>query len=117
MRRRIEIEMQTDASSGKSIISARGELSIWTAAELKSALVGKIEAGGPLILDLREIEFIDITGLQLLCSAHRSCVARGAGLTVGETSRALADTARLAGYRHDGLVCPLQRAHECIWKL
>jgi len=47
-------------------VTARGELDIATAPVLDEALIAQARIGGSVMLDLRELTFIDATGLRLL---------------------------------------------------
>ena len=48
----------------------RGELDLATAPQLEEALVSAIEAGDEVVLDLRELEFMDSSGVRVLVVAH-----------------------------------------------
>lgn len=75
------------------------------AAALKSLLLSALEAGQPVELDGRSVNEVDAAGLQVLCAARRSALARGTSLTFvrGARSAALVDAIELAGLaRSDG---------------
>ena len=54
----------------RRLFLVRGELDLATAPELEEALVSAIEAGGEVVLDLRELEFMDSSGVRVLVVAH-----------------------------------------------
>jgi len=72
------------------------------AAELRSALLSALDAGQPIELDGRTVNEADVAGLQVLCAARLSALARGIPLTFlrGGRSGALADAIELAGLGH-----------------
>jgi anti-sigma B factor antagonist len=59
------------AKNGESrLISLVGELDLANAGTVKTALAALIEdSGAPVVIDMRELEFIDSTGIALLVSA------------------------------------------------
>ena len=63
---------------GIDILQLRGEIDLHYVPVLRSILNGKIKAHCPaLILDLREVDFIDSTGLAVLITYHRDCAKFG----------------------------------------
>lgn len=61
----------------------RGELDLATASELERHLRERIEAGGRVVLDLRELAFMDSSGVRVLVTAHRDAEAHdSAELTI-----------------------------------
>jgi anti-sigma B factor antagonist len=60
------------------ILAVTGELDLRTSPELEERLDGAFSAGAELvILDLRQIEFMDSTGLRVLLGAHRRAQSSG----------------------------------------
>jgi anti-sigma B factor antagonist len=55
------------------VIAVTGELDLATSPELEEQLLGALHADADVvILDLRELEFMDSTGLSVLVKAHRA---------------------------------------------
>ncbi len=63
------VEAEDDA--GLNTVSVFGELDQATAPELRSALTAAFGAGGAVLVDLSDCDFIDSTGLSLLVEAKR----------------------------------------------
>lgn len=60
------------------VLAVKGELDLRTSPQLEQKLDGALAAGAELvILDLREIEFMDSTGLRALIIAHRRAQETG----------------------------------------
>jgi anti-sigma B factor antagonist len=55
---------------GRAVVVIRGELDLATAPDLDTALNDRLDAGQDVVVDLRELEFMDSTGLRVLVSAH-----------------------------------------------
>jgi anti-anti-sigma factor len=74
-------------------VIVRGELDIATKPVLERALIEQARIGGPVVLDLRELAFIDAAGLELLL--HSDAHARRDGwqlqLIPGQCVRRLLD--------------------------
>jgi anti-anti-sigma factor len=65
-----------------TIVTTKGELDLASSPALEEELEQAWDSGAELlIIDLRELEFIDSTGLSLLIRAHQR--AEGAGLRFG----------------------------------
>jgi ABC-type transporter Mla MlaB component len=62
-----------------------GELTVSNAAALREGLLAALAQGDQVELDLEEVTAIDLAGLQLLCSAHRTAVAGEKSLTLKGT--------------------------------
>lgn len=58
-------------AQGPWILTASGEIDLYTAPDLREALDRAIEARRDVILDLEGTEFIDSTGLGVLVDGHR----------------------------------------------
>lgn len=64
------LEVETEERESGACIALRGELDLFSAKALEAELE-RLEAGGPdvLVLDLRELSFIDSSGLRVLLAA------------------------------------------------
>ena len=56
--------------NGRAVVVLRGELDLATAPDLHTALTELQEAGQDVAVDLRELAFMDSTGLRALVAAH-----------------------------------------------
>ena len=77
------LELRIDNDGGSPRVIASGELDLATAEELESELK-KVEATEPakLVLDLRELAFMDSTGLRTVIAADARARDRGAKLLI-----------------------------------
>src|SRR5579862_6996670 len=64
------------------IITAAGEIDIFTVSRLRDPLFALADAGRPLIADLDQVTFIGAAGLGALAGAARRAAARGSSLHV-----------------------------------
>ena len=55
---------------GRAVVVLRGELDLATAPDLEAALNERLDAGQDVVVDLRELDFMDSTGLRALVTAH-----------------------------------------------
>jgi anti-sigma B factor antagonist len=60
----------------------RGELDLATAPEFEAAIVAALDAGRPVVIDLRELEFMDSSGVRVLIAAHAKAGDTGTSLTL-----------------------------------
>ena len=87
--------VDTRRRDGATVVRAIGEVDLLTVAQLRAALDGCLTAGaGPVVLDLREVSFIDCAGVGELAVARRRARRRGVALEI-RPSRAVARVAAL----------------------
>src|SRR5438094_6119989 len=74
-----------------------GELDLSTAPRLGDRLRDVVAAGGPILVDLSALEFMDSTGIQVLIEAARAIEARGWCLYVHVDGGMVASVLELVG--------------------
>ena len=62
--------ISTSDVDGRAVIIVRGELDLATAPDLEEIVTERLDAGQEVVLDLRELEFMDSSGLRVLVGAH-----------------------------------------------
>lgn len=71
MQGQFRVEVRNEA--GGTVIGVSGELDLASSPTLEESLERVFESGTPVvILDLRELDFMDSTGLSLLIRAHQT---------------------------------------------
>jgi anti-sigma B factor antagonist len=74
-----ELDVRTEAD--RTHFVPRGELDLATSPELEDRVLAALRAGaGPVVLDLRELTFMDSTGVRTIISAHQVAQETGAEL-------------------------------------
>ena len=87
-------------------------LTIAEVAELHRALLARLAAGEPVILDGTQVQELDTSVLQLLVSLWRTAAARGIGVAWQGVSEVLAKSAVLIGVaEHIDIKDSAQPAH------
>jgi ABC-type transporter Mla MlaB component len=109
------VAIKENSSTTEVVIS--GSMTIDRIEELRIGLIDAFNRGKKVQVSLEAVTEVDITGLQLLCSAHRTSIANGIDLSVaGGACEALSAVAGEAGMlRHIG--CPQDTCGTCIWKI
>ena len=75
------VEVRTEGQA--AIIVVRGELDLATSPELERQLRDLADTGNEqLVIDLRELEFMDSTGLSLIVKAHQRLSEGGRRLSI-----------------------------------
>lgn len=97
------------------VLRVEGPLTLSTAGRLRDALLEAWQAGKKTIFDAAGITDIDLAGLQLLCSAHRTYQRTGTGFELAAVSPQVVETARAAGFDNRTSACA-SRDGNCIWK-
>lgn len=81
-------------------VAIAGEMTIYSAAELKEALLAAVRCGDAVEIDLAEVSELDTAGLQQLLLARREAIREGKSFSLREASRAvgaLLDMYRMRG--------------------
>jgi len=95
--------IQAETTNGVSRLRIAGDLTIYTAADLKAELMNHLAQPGELEIDLSEVSEVDSAGLQLLILAKRE----GRTMRLTGHSRAVLDVldiCNLAPYFGDPVV-------------
>ncbi len=90
--------VRVEEHAGAAVVVPTGELDLATAPALEAALTRAFgAAAGRVVLDLRELEFIDSSGLRTLLTARRQAEDAGAGFSLVAGHRGLERTLEIAG--------------------
>lgn len=102
-------------AGGVGVLRVEGDMTIQHIAELKAALMKYLETVDHLILNLDSVTEIDLSCLQLLCSAHRTSSRLKKQLTItGSRMEGLRQIIEASGYsRHIG--CNFDCNKNCLW--
>ncbi|MFC6880317.1 MULTISPECIES: STAS domain-containing protein [Actinomadura] len=65
-----------------TIVRVQGDIDVVSRGRFEKAMFDVLDAGGPLIVDLREVTFCDSTGLNAIVSANRRAAERGTVLAL-----------------------------------
>jgi anti-sigma B factor antagonist len=92
---------QDQLDANRQVIAVRGEIDLFTAPELKSALTDAIEAGrSGIVVDLSETTFLDSTALGVLIGTVKRLRTREGRLTIANTDENIAKTFEITGLDH-----------------
>ncbi|WP_224982959.1 STAS domain-containing protein [Geomonas agri] len=109
-------EVKVSKKKERTLVTFSGEMTIANVGELRERLLLAFAAGKPVELALAGLTAIDVTGLQLLCSCHRTSLAKGIPCTITGRNEVLADIAAVAGLpRLKGCVQDVEGT--CIWRI
>ncbi|WP_051452227.1 STAS domain-containing protein [Actinospica robiniae] len=81
---------------GPTVITAAGELDLYSARRLETALIPAVEHG-IVVLDTAAVVFCDSTGLRALVKAQRAARAASSSLRLAATSEAVTRVLELSG--------------------
>ncbi len=97
------------------VVQLAGSMTIHYAAQIKEVLLEAFNGSGQLTCILENVSEIDLAGLQLLCSTHKSCCDAGIPISVkGLLGENVHKTIVEAGFvRHVG--CQHDVNKNCLW--
>lgn len=104
------------AGKGAAVLKLEGEITIDNAGQLREALLEGLCEQDHLQLDCNQVSTIDLFGIQMICSAHRTSIAWNKHLIWHGTLPPVAEDAiRRTGFaRHHGCdLCP--DGVCCMW--
>jgi len=93
----IEASAAVDHDAARWIVRLEGEAGLGSAAELKRLLLEGVSSGRSLVLDLKNVEAVDISILQLLWAAVREATLSGSTIEL-RASEAMAAAMRESGF-------------------
>ena len=99
------VNLETDKDICR--IHIEGDMTIYTALELKQEIIPCLGKATRLDLDLSQVNEMDTAGLQLLMLLKRETIRRGTQLAItghGNAATEVIDTFNLAGYFGDPIV-------------
>lgn len=110
----VTIETSTDPA-GTIIVKIAGEMTVPFASEIRENLVAAFEQSGTITADLNDVTEMDVSGLQILCSAHRSSILMNKEFRiVGREKDRVWESANASGQlRQRG--CAQDICGTCIW--
>jgi anti-anti-sigma factor len=91
------LDLQIEHSDGRANVALRGELDLGTAGRLERCLADLLERREPVRLDLRELTFMDSTGLCALLKAREQAQATDWTLTMVRPEGQALTTLRQSG--------------------
>ena len=91
-------ELNVVRSSSRMHVTPRGELDIATAPQLEDAVsAATSEPVAELVLDLRELTFMDSTGLRVLAQANMKAEQAGTALSIWRGSHQIERVLEISG--------------------
>jgi anti-anti-sigma regulatory factor len=102
-------------SGTSAVITLEGEITLPHAGELRHALIKALIDSDDISISLANAQAVDLSCLQLFCSAHRSAVRLKKRLCLsGPLPRVFTDMVEAAGFgRLTG--CKLDTEKSCLW--
>ncbi|MFA1540344.1 STAS domain-containing protein [Actinomadura monticuli] len=77
----MELNVSTASQGGHAVVTATGELDLYTAPRLQAALAGLLrEQATRIVVDMSGVEFCDSTGMNVLLSAMKRLKEQGGSL-------------------------------------
>lgn len=104
-----------DNQSARTLTVA-GPLRLPHVESLRRALLENLEAGRATVLDLSGVTAVDLCGLQMLCSAHRTFQARGLALETVGAPAGFRASAHTAGFETRHSTCQMAQRELCLWR-
>ena len=96
-------------------LTLSGELTIAHAEHLKTTLKETMDQTDHVVLDLKQVTEMDLSSLQLFCSAHRTAAASGKQLRFGcQPPGVLDQTLFSAGFVRE-IGCDCKTVDKCLW--
>ena len=110
------MQITVDDSAGTRVLRASGEATLPGVAGLRAALTEAWSGGREAVLDAGGLTDIDLSGMQTICSGHRTFQNRGGNLVVRNLPECVRAAARQAAYDEKHSLCPNRRGDACVWK-
>ncbi|MGI9333876.1 MAG: STAS domain-containing protein [Gammaproteobacteria bacterium] len=92
------VRLELAEEEGVSVLAVGGEVDLESSPRLREMLLGQLETGKPLLVDLAAVEYIDSSGIATLVEAYRNAQDRKlqfALIKVSESVMRVLELARL----------------------
>lgn len=109
-----QVEVRRDREASTSI-RLSGTISSGNVGELLIQLSAIFDRSDKVTIDLSEVRSIDIFGLELFCSCHRSLLFSGKELRITGLDNPAIRATILSEGRQRTLGCAFNSHHSCIW--
>ncbi len=109
------MESKLNIAEGRGELKLEGALTIEAAEELKAVLLQALQGTENLTIDLEKVTAADLSCLQMLCSAYKSCGRVGGQLTLrAHDSELFNQLLKDSGYCKT-TKCPIAPNTNCMW--
>ncbi|MFJ5899545.1 STAS domain-containing protein [Streptomyces sp. NPDC093064] len=88
---------RTTADDGSCVVALAGEVDLDCSAQLRDALLSCPETAPGTVVDLRDVTFMDSSGINALIAAHRAAQAGGTRLRLAAPQEAVLRVLQLVG--------------------
>ncbi len=108
-------DFSLEQSGNFAVLAVNGPVTVERACELKEILLRAVNEAEHVVLDLERVTAVDVSCLQILCSAHRTSTRLNKRITLGNVQpEVLRMAAEGGGFeRHTG--CVLDTTKSCLW--
>jgi len=108
--------LQIEGPNRSGTIKIKGELTVQHACQLREAILKAMGKRRALLVHLEGLTEVDLSGLQVLCSAHRTAAAQERSIAItGKWPEALRRASEESGYTGAGS-CRTSERIACLWK-
>ena len=108
-------DFSLEQSGNVAVLAVSGSVTVERSCELKEILMKALHGAEHVIFDLDGMTEVDLSCLQILCSAHRTSTRLNKRITLGNVRPEVFRRAvECAGFdRHTG--CVLDTTQSCLW--
>jgi len=109
------MDVDITRSAETNVLKLKGSWTVKRANELKRVLLEILNSCEHMVIDLEELTDLDLSSMQLFCSAHRTSLRDGKHLALYERkSQSLKQMVREAGFVRT-LGCHKDPNKNCLW--
>lgn len=108
-------DFSLEQSGNIAVLTVSGPVTVERAGELKQILMKALYGAEQVVLDIEGVTEVDLSCLQIICSAHRTSTKLNKRITLGNIRpEVFRRAAKCGGFeRHTG--CELDTTKSCLW--
>lgn len=108
-------DFSLEQSGNVAVLAVNSSITVEKASELKDILLKAVNAAEHVVVNLERVTEVDVSCLQILCSAHRTLTRLKKRITLGGIRpEVFLKAVECAGFdRHTG--CVLDTTRSCLW--
>jgi anti-anti-sigma regulatory factor len=95
-------------------LTIEGALTLPYINEIRDTLLGTMRQADDIVIDMHAVTDLDVSGLQVMCAAHKSAVSLGKRLALAGAPPGVTEAAGRAGYARRSS-CINGAEDRCLW--
>ena len=108
--------MKLEQEKNKTCLYLEGDMTVKTAETFRENLLLSLKQSSLVEIDFEAVTSVDLSCLQLICSAHRFATESGKDVVIKDNSIPALKDARIRAGLNFTRSCGFNASEECLWR-